>query len=264
MDLPDLPFPGATLTNDTRPGWKKAYREMKEVWTPSCAGLIILAPYVRSKCFETHWQPPCRLSLALLQINPVATNRWGQALAVATFMVALAGLISSFLSIYILGGASLCQDTVRLRWLEVLEPIIIISCGYILLTRACLFISIGLSSAWRNSINPVLVVSSAPSCVCCLVSFLKSGCAARVDIIRLGRWFLQLRQFCTSPSRQPHLLQKQGTIASLRKSLTVWALLLSRPWTGTSSFKFTISSKSWHERGMFGRSIEWNYLGFPQ
>jgi len=46
----------------------------------------------------------------------------GQAFAVATFLVALAGLLSSVLSISILGGAgaaSLRQDTLRLRWLEV-------------------------------------------------------------------------------------------------------------------------------------------------
>jgi len=58
-----------------------------------------------------------RLSIALLQIDAVGTTRWGQALCVETFALALAGLFSG--APFILEGASLHSDRVRLLWLEV-------------------------------------------------------------------------------------------------------------------------------------------------
>jgi len=120
--------------------------------------------------------------------------------------------------------------------------------------RAWLFISIGLASAWRSPISPVLVASRAPGCLCHLVSLLNSGCAARSDTIYVGHWFLQRQRYYTSPSRQASLLQTMGTLRGLKWSLTLWALLSFQPWMGTSSFKFIASNNSWRERAIF-RSV---------
>jgi len=66
----------------------------------------------------------CRLPIALLQISAVGTTRWGQTLCVEIFVLALAGLFSGVH--FMLEGASLRSDRVRLLWLEVNDRVYIL------------------------------------------------------------------------------------------------------------------------------------------
>jgi len=53
-DLPELPLPGVALANITRPQWKKAIIEMRDIWSLSSRALIILAPYVKLNGSESY------------------------------------------------------------------------------------------------------------------------------------------------------------------------------------------------------------------
>ena len=64
--------------------------------------------------------------MALLQIDAVGATLWGKTLAITTFMLALAALLSSV--IVLIDRDLLIQASVMLRWQEVSSLVLLVIC----------------------------------------------------------------------------------------------------------------------------------------
>lgn len=96
---------------------KKALEEMEKIWKISSGGSLLLISWVYKTAFIIYSWWLCRLSVAVLQIDAVGTTLWGKTLAITTFTLALATLLSSV--IVLVDRNSLLQASVLLRWQEV-------------------------------------------------------------------------------------------------------------------------------------------------
>jgi len=97
---------------------KKAVEKMEKIWTSASGGSLLLISCVyRNDLNAYSWWQVHRLSVALLQIDAVGTTCWGKTLAIMTFTLAFAALLSSV--IILADRDSLLQASVMLRWQEV-------------------------------------------------------------------------------------------------------------------------------------------------
>ena len=111
-----LPFSSSGDTNY----YNKTLEEMEKIWKFTSGGSLLLISYVYIASCGVYSSWICRLSVALFQIDAVCTTLWGKTLAITTFTLALATMLSS--SILLVDKASLSQASVILRWQEVRSP----------------------------------------------------------------------------------------------------------------------------------------------
>jgi len=111
-----LPFSSSGDTNY----YNKTLEEMEKIWTFTSGGSLLLISYVYIASCGVYSSWICRLSVALFQIDAVCTTLWGKTLAITTFTLALATMLSS--SILLVDKASLSKVSVILRWQEVRSP----------------------------------------------------------------------------------------------------------------------------------------------
>jgi len=96
---------------------KKAVEKMERIWTSASGGSLLLISCVYRTDLNVYSLWIYRLSVALLQIDAIGTTRWGKTLAITTFTLAFAALLSSV--IILADRDSLLQASVVLRWQEV-------------------------------------------------------------------------------------------------------------------------------------------------